>query len=130
MTISLARPVDFGIRAELLTGLVRLNLGSTCMSNGGWRDRLILRLFFGGRLAGPRKREKSPAWSELKIRPVAWPDHQQARVRVGKPVRGTRSCEPSATLALGGLLQNLNWVGPRCNATFLSDSRRTTSASL
>jgi hypothetical protein len=34
MTISLAHPEDFGIRAELLTGLDRLSLGSTCMSNG------------------------------------------------------------------------------------------------
>jgi hypothetical protein len=31
---------------SFLTGLVRVNLGSTCMSNGSWRDRLILRLFF------------------------------------------------------------------------------------
>src|SRR5579864_6920070 len=102
MTISLAHPhpKDFGIRAELLTGLVRLNLGSTCMSNGSWRDRPIVRLYFWGRVAQPRKREKSPAWSEPKILPV--PDHRQARVRVGKPVRGTRSCEPSATFALGG----------------------------
>jgi hypothetical protein len=44
----LAHPEDFGIRAELPAGLDRLNLGSTCMSNGSWRDRLILRLFFGG----------------------------------------------------------------------------------
>src|ERR1700684_730100 len=47
MTISLAHPEDFVIRAELLAGLDRLNLGSTRMSNGSQRNRLILRLFLG-----------------------------------------------------------------------------------
>jgi hypothetical protein len=33
-------------------------------------------------------------------------------------------------MVLGGLLQNLNWVGLPHNASFHSVSRRTTSASL
>jgi uncharacterized protein (DUF433 family) len=64
MTISLAHLEDFGIRAELLTGLVRLNLGSTRMSNGSWRDRLILRLFLGDDLRGVEK-EKNPRHQKL-----------------------------------------------------------------
>jgi len=72
----LAHPEDFVIRAELLAGLDRLNLGSTRMSNGSQRNRLILRLFLGGLRARPRKR-KSLARPDPKIRPVAWPDHRQ-----------------------------------------------------
>src|ERR1700730_11573145 len=59
------------------------------MSNGSWRDRPILRLYFWGRVVRPRNREKSPARSEPEILPVACLDHRQARVRVGKPFRRT-----------------------------------------
>src|SRR5713101_6630012 len=62
------------------------------MSNGSWRDRLILRLFFWGRLARPGKREKSPARSDPKIRPVA------GRI-IGKPGLGSESRFEARALA-------------------------------
>src|SRR5258708_35897614 len=62
------------------------------MSNGRWRDRLILRLFFGGRLARPGKREKPQAGSDPKIRPVA------DRI-IGKPGVGSESRFEARALA-------------------------------
>jgi len=73
MTTSLAHPEEFGIRAELLTGLDRLNLGSTCMSNGDWRDRLILRLFLGDDLRGLEKENNRRHGQSLKsVQSLGW----------------------------------------------------------
>jgi hypothetical protein len=93
MTISLAHPEDFGIRAELLTGIVRLNLGSTCMSNGSWRDRLILRLFLGGdELRGLEKEKNRRHGQSLK-------SSQSLGRIIGKPGLGSGSRFEARALA-------------------------------